>query len=382
VTTTSRVSGRRGGLLVGGGVAVVLIVVLVVLAGDEGDPVTAPPLSPRSVGPDGTRALVTVLGQLGADVQVVTGEPDARTTVALVLRDRLDSATRRGVQRYVQAGGALVVADPTSSLSPDADGQPGSPLARAQCDIEGLDDVASVRVEGSPPVELGSLPAARLYEVGTGDGSCVGDGDRAFVVRHRVGAGTITSVGGPQPFTNALLDDDDNAVLAARLLLPRPGARVALLDPNTIGRGDATLLDLVPSRVRQALIQVGIAFVLYALWRSRRLGRPVVETQPVAIAGSQLVRAVGELRQRAHAHDKAAATVRADLRRQLSQRYGLPSSAPAPVLAQVVADRTGLARDRVLAALDDRAVAGEPGLVALTRELDAIRQEVLDGHRR
>src|SRR5581483_9069429 len=98
-------------------------------------------------------------------------------------------------------------------------------------------------------------------------------------------------------------------------------------------------------------VQAGIAFVLYALWRARRLGRPVIEPQSVQIAGSQLVRAVGALEQRTRAAQRAATVVRADALRSIRHRYGLAPDAPAEVVADVVAAGTGLDHDRVAAAL-------------------------------
>ena len=170
-------------------------------------------------------------------------------------------------------------------------------------------------------------------------------------------------------------------MLAVRLLAPVPGESVAIIDPNPPGSGRTTLGDLIADRVFQAVVQLGIAFVLYALWRSRRLGRPVTEPQPVALAGSQFVRAVGGLQQRSHGADRAAATLRADTRRVVSERYGIPPATDAISVAQLVAARTGLDRDAVAWALGDAPILDEGSLVELGRQLDIIRQEALDGRR-
>jgi hypothetical protein len=164
-----------------------------------------------------------------------------------------------------------------------------------------------------------------------------------------------------------------------RLLQPNAPQPIAILAPSAPGSGRTTLLDLVPDRVFQAFIQAGIAFLLYALWRARRLGRPVVEPQLVAIPGSQLVRAVGSLEQRTHATDRAAAALRHDVERLVRERYGLASDASRATVAQVVAERTALDRQRVEAALGDAPVVDENALMALTYELDAIRKEILHG---
>ena len=89
--------------------------------------------------------------------------------------------------------------------------------------------------------------------------------------------------------------------------------------------------------VRLALWQLVVAFVLLALWRARRLGRPVAEPQPVQLPGAELVVAVGNLLQRAKGRGQAAGLLTDDLRRSLAERLGLPPSAPADQVADAVA---------------------------------------------
>jgi hypothetical protein len=124
--------------------------------------------------------------------------------------------------------------------------------------------------------------------------------------------------------------------------------------------------------------QLGIAFLAYALWRSRRLGAPVDEAQPVAVAGSELVSAVGALLDRAGSPEHAAEVLRADLRRFLGDRLGVPAGAPPDVLATVAHDRVGADRDRVAWALGPTPVTDDTQLVALAQTIDRIREEVLD----
>jgi hypothetical protein len=220
------------------------------------------------------------------------------------------------------------------------------------------------------------------FRVPPGSTSCFGDGEQASVVSTPRGRGRVVAVANVEMLTNARLDQADNSVLAARLLLPAEPAPIAVLDPNPPGSGHTTLGDLITDRVFQAILQLGVAFLVYALWRSRRVGRPVIEPQAVAIAGSQFVRAVGGLQQRSRATDRAAGTLRVDTRRLLSERYGIPFTTDAETLAQLVATRTGLDRRQVATALGETPVLDEAALVTLGRQLDDIRQEVLDGHTR
>jgi hypothetical protein len=151
------------------------------------------------------------------------------------------------------------------------------------------------------------------------------------------------------------------------------------VEPPPPGSGDEGLADLVPGRVRGALAQLVVAFVLYALWRGRRLGRPVPEPQPVQLEGSELVVAVGHLLQRSGDPDRAATVLRRDLHRRLTDRIGLPRGAPAEDVARAAAAVTPVAEGRLLAALAGPRVATEAALVEAARDIEAIRREAFHG---
>ncbi len=350
-----------------GGALVVVLLAIALLAGDSGSG-NGPALSPTSTAGAGTRGLVVLLSELGADVRVGQSVPDASARVALLLHDGLDERSRQALGGWVEGGGTLVVTDPDSPLS----ATPSSSLIggsfRGECDLPALADVRSL-----------SLAVAPLLRVRSESQSCFGDGRAAFVVSTARGGGTVVSIGSPQVFVNDRLDEADNSVLAIRLLLPAAATPVAVLDPNPPGSGTTTLADLVADRVFQAIVQLGVAFVLYALWRSRRMGRPVTEAQPVAIEGSQFVRAVGGLQQRNRATDRAAIALRTDARRAIGDRFGLPVNADAAVLARLVAARSSLPEATVVWALSSAPVVDDDSLVQLSNVLDTIRQEVIDG---
>jgi hypothetical protein len=116
---------------------------------------------------------------------------------------------------------------------------------------------------------------------------------------------------------------------------------------------------------------------LWVLWRARRLGRPVTEDQPVAVAGSELVAAVGRLLDARRRPDEAAETVRADVRRAAAGRLGLLADADVRTVAAAVAARTGRDEAAVAAALGEHPVTTDDDLVAVTAELDRIRSDVL-----
>ena len=268
----------------------------------------------------------------------------------MILRDRFEEAELEGVRRWVEAGGVLVLADPSSALH-DAGGAGPCPAA--------LDGVGTIGAED-----------------GGGHLSRGDDCFDGFVTASPMGAGTIVSIGDPAVFTNRFLDDDDNAVLAAALLAPTGAERVAFIQ-GPAGSGDEALLDLLGPRVAQALGQLAVAFGIYVLWRGRRLGRPVAEPQPVAVAGSELVTAVGRLLGGRRQPVEAAARVRLDVRRALERRLGLPADAPIERVVDAVAARTGLDAAGVVGALATRPVLTDADLVDVVADLDRIRDLAL-----
>jgi Domain of unknown function (DUF4350) len=353
-------------------VAVVAGVALVVAIGgrraDEGNP-----LDPASPGALGTKGLVEVLRELGGRVVVSSGQPGAGTEVALLLSDDLTPERRQGLLGWVRQGGTLVVADP------------GSPVTKAE--PVGTTRIGLLDAELEPrcaePALAGvgrvSAPGGVVFKVpeGTGARGCFARNRGAWLLIQPLGAGTVVRLGGTSVLVNQELGKADNGVLLANLLVPAQATTVQVLQPPLPGGGNAGLGDLIAPRVRLALWQLVVAFVLLALWRGRRLGRPVAEPQPVQLPGAELVVAVGNLLQRAKARAQAAGLLADDLRRSLAERLGLPPSAPADQVADAAAARTGIPRQRVLRTLTPGTPRDEAELVALSQAVDTIRREVI-----
>jgi len=352
------------------------------------DPVHGPPLDPASTAPDGAKAVVETLASLGADVSVRPGAPDASRSTALLLDDTLSDDDRTATSEWVETGGTLVVADPYSELNPAEVGRlrapgPLTPGLERGCSVGALRDVR--RVDTGVVTLLKAPPGSTACFVGGGSrqpsegGGGSTPGTDAWLVIVTRGRGTIVAVGGPGAFTNARLGREDNAVLAAALLAPRRGERVVVIGPRPPGTGTRTLTDLIAPRVRLALAQLALAFVVVVAWRARRLGRPVVESQPVELAGSELVVAVGHLMQRARGSARAAEILRYDLRRTLAVRLGLPADAAAPQVADAAAAWSGIKAERVRDVLEGGAPSDEAALVRLAQSVVSVREEVIGG---
>jgi hypothetical protein len=338
----------RSGL---GWLALVLGVLVVGMLVVAPAPQSNRPLDPTAAGAAGAKGVVLLLEELGGDVTVRTRPPSSADT-ALLLVDQMDDEARDELLDWVRGGGVLVVADQFSPLSELA-AEGACPDAIADVEVLQFSPAASGEVDRDPDCFAGTVRSSA------------------------VGAGHVVAVHGAAPFINDLLDEEDNAVLAASLLVPTGREEVAFLHGG-FGTGDRQLVDMLGPRVAQALVQAAIAFVVYVLWRGRRLGRAVTEHQPVLVAGSELVAAVGRLLGARRQPGDAAATVRAELVRDLQRRTGVAPDGVADPLVAAVSARTGLEPAWVMAVLVTRPVTSDGDLVVLLGDLDHIRALALE----
>ena len=345
------------------------LVVVVLIVGGSGD--SGPAYDPRSVAPDGARGVVETLERLGAMVDLDRSVPNPSATTALMLRDRLTVEDEDAVRTWVQAGGVLVVADVNSRLAAQAVGFTNAPVGgrptilRGRCTIEVLAETTELTLNG------------RLLNT-AGRTSCFGDANSAFVVAESVVQGTIVTIGSPDLFINAELDDDDAAVVAVNLLAPTGGdAHVSFLGPSVVDFGDEAITDLVPPRVWNAVFQMLAAFLLYSLYRSRRLGGVVPEPVPVHIEGSELVLKAGLLSERAKDPGSAAQVLQTDLVHRIRVALSVPATATDADVATRVADRTGHTPAEVEHGLYGL-VATDPELVQTAQLLHTLDAQLFD----
>jgi hypothetical protein len=354
--------------------AAIALAVLVAAAIAGNPTAKGPPLGPSATSPDGAKGLRLLLEDQRTSVDVGTAPAlDPGAGVALVLQDQLNAGGRATLLSWVDQGGILVIADPRSELAGAARQRAPGPLGFEAvtsplvpgCNEPALAGVGTIDATGSPLLRA------------TGDTTaCFPQGGGAYLLISRHGRGAVVTLGGPAPWTNANLGKLDNSVLATALLAPRPGGRLAWFDGTRAGGGRRSLVDLIPGRVEAALAQLVIALAVLALWRGRRLGRPVIEGQPVELPGSELVVAVGNLLHQGHRLDQATSILRYDLSHRLADRLGVPAAAGPEVLADAAAAKTGMDRGAVLATLAGPPPADEAALVVLAQSADAIRQEV------
>ena len=140
-----------------------------------------------------------------------------------------------------------------------------------------------------------------------------------------------------------------------------------------------TLAQLIPHWIWWMLLQLVIAAMALAYWRSRRLGRLVGENLPVKVRAAETVEGHANLYRRAAAHGRAAGLLRSAAARRIAPLLGLPAG-PAgrdpATLVHPVAERLDWPPGQVHAILAGEAPTTEAELVRLTDQLDRLEQEV------
>ncbi|RBM11190.1 DUF4350 domain-containing protein [Prauserella sp. PE36] len=314
-------------------------------------------LDPESATEDGSRAVARLLGAQGVTVEARHSSRglDARGATLFVTRpDLVDPGTLRTLTR--EAASVVLLAPSQATL----------------------DAVAPGIAEVGPLAEEVRRPGCALPAAVAAGGVTLGGTDYAAVLTCYDGAlatdGAVTVLGGPAPLTNARLDEEGNAALALRVLggherlvwyLPSPG------DPAL--RGEEALTDLLPDAWVFGAAQVGVAAVLLALWRARRLGPVVSEPLPVVVRAAETVEGRARLYRRGGAADHAAEALRRASIERLLSALGLPCDAEPAAVVAAIAARTG--RDTA-ALLYGPPPADDAALVRLADELDALENEV------
>lgn len=354
----------------------------------------AEPFDPRSGADSGTRGLVLLLEDRGASVDIVRSVPAAGSGErVLVLQDRLNDQQRADLLDYVESGGVVVMADEDSTIT---SGDAATSIRKGPA-IDGGVPFYSTDIDEQLNVSLGECSVASLTHLrgvfveegvrftGTATQECFSNGSAAFLVTQRRGSGVIVQLGDNVLFTNGRIRYADNGPLATALLAPTEGSKVSILlgaeaakTTADIGTGEQGLTDLVRPGVWMALVQLAIAFVVFAIARAIRPGRPVREPAQVPIAGSELVVATGNLMQRAHHANRAGWLLRGNLYRALCRRFHVPPTVSVEQLDAAVAQRTALPPGHVATVLG-REVQDNQGLLQLSNSLQEIRDVALVG---
>lgn len=359
------------------------------------------PYALDSVDDQGYRGLVLLLENYGAtvteaDIDDLNSGSLADTDVVLVTSgSTMSSDAARRLWSHASAGHRVVAGDGLRSVGDFGGLEPAdvdifdAPFG-TQCTMADLADIADI-------ADIQTDFGATYFDVTTVDESCLGDARLAAVARVAVGEGDVIGISTPAYFTNTNMgapppgepppgESDafipDNAALAQRLLASEGVESVAIIrsPSEAVGAvgGEKGIGDFMSLGVKLALAQLVVAFGIFAWFRGRRHGRPVVESQPVGVASSELVDAVGNLLERQSDPTRAGNRIRHRVVRELQARLSLPPDTTVDVLARLLATRTGGDAHHIHALLAEGPLADDRALITLTRQLDEIRQEALD----
>jgi len=353
--------------------ALTLIVVssLVLIRGDrhEGR------LDPRSTSGQGGKALARLLEQRGVDVTLVrSADAAARAavpgTTLLVPFPNLTTDPSLRALAAATPSRTILVAPENRALAGLAPGV----HTRADADTRTLDPACALpAATRAGDADTGGI----RYDTDLLPGAigCYPEAGRPTLVVTPSVAGRDTVVlGSAAPLVNDRLDEHGNAALALNLLGAHPHVLWYLPGEDDVPAGEDSLWDLLPAGWRWGLAQLGVAALLTAAWRARRLGPVVAEPLPVVVRATETVEGRARLYRRGRARDTAAELLRGACREQLARTLGGPNGEAALVAA--VADRTGRPAVAVHALLYGAIPESDDALVALADDLDTLMRQV------
>ncbi|BFV59013.1 DUF4350 domain-containing protein [Kitasatospora sp. CMC57] len=350
-----------------------------------------PPLDPRDTDPHGTRAALHLLEERGLTTRTIATEAELTAALAepgttVVVPFTAPMPSRQLVQLGRQHRGSdsrLVLIGPDrnalAAITPDitlVTAPDGEPLYRDPLATD--PGCALPEATRADRAELGGL----LYDPGPTDVGCYAVSGHPTLVRHTdPGSREIVVLGSARALTNDRLDEQGNASLALGLLGSRRQLVWYLPDYSNLpaGQEPKSLTDFIPAGWNWAAVQLGIAALLTALWRARRLGPVVTEDLPVVVRAAETTEGRARLYHRAKARGRAADALRRAARHRIATALGMPLSTGEPeptALCAAVADRVRQPATDLHALLYGAAPTDDAALLRLTDQLDALERQV------
>ena len=338
-------------------------------------------LDPASTGPAGTHALADILAARGqqvireiapaAAVQAVRGGATLVVTSPQFLSSSQLAAMSRltGNIVLVEPDQATLSAfTPAVAITSISIAGPTAPLcALAAARLAGTATMGGIGMTLSQP-----LPGAQL---------CYRYGQLSSLLQFTAGREVITVLGSGEFLTNQDLAKLGNASLALNLvsstrrvvwLVPGQAIQSGASPPS----GPRSLTSLIPLGAWLVALQLGVALLLAALWRARRLGPVVAERLPVVVRAAETVEGHGRLYQARRARDRAALALRTALIDRLSPLAGVPRDASADTVTTALAALSRTQAERVSEVLYGPAPDTDAALVTLAGELDDLERKV------
>lgn len=336
--------------------------------------VAAVPDQDQDRGPDGTLAFRRFLEEMGIDLQESPEPPKPGKGTFVLLDDFRDEDSAKELLDWVSSGGRLILANPSSAIA--AELKIGEP---ATISVIGTIRELSPGCPGVREAQVATLSISTtdsyLREVPEGFVRCFPVEEGSFLAAAGHGKGEVIVLGGGSPFTNRLLQRDDNALFAYRLF---DGFDRVVLGPpvDTAGLLPSDPWDVLPKPAKAVLIEIGLALVLFAAARGRRFGAPVSSDPISPIPSSRLVAAVGELYRSAGTAGYAGRILRNATARRIARRVGVPVGANYSDAVEA-AEHALVERGVRTTAFSGPEPRGDEELIALAQELTKLEEIVM-----
>ena len=332
-----------------------------------------PPGSSFSKDPDGSAAAYLTLQALGYDIRrsfdplpSLSLSPAATVLVLADPRDPASEQDRRMLQRFVAAGGRLLVTGCQAAAFLGSANQIGEAIRKER--TFGV-ELPSPLAAGVPRIAMTSFCASA--QPGSPFLSLYGDGQASVVKAARIGTGTAIWWAANSPIANDAIDAEGHLELLLNAVGPR--TRTVIWDEFHHGQRRSLWSYSRHTPLPWLLAQLGLVAVVAAAMFVRR--RLPVRSEYVESRTSPLefVETMAGLYDRAGSARDAAIVARSRLRRLLLEATGLASNVDDDRLAAAAAVRFQLDRGELARALDPGGDAAAEALaLALVRRLQEL----------
>jgi len=365
------------------------LVAIIILAIVRDNPTSSATMSTRNPYPDGAMATAEILGRQGVRVREIAHlsramirDPET-TTLAITFPSMLSGYQIDSILDY--PGDVVFIGvsrDLLQSLTAGLEEYSGWDEELRDADCPDADAIAAERITAIDPraISLSSEYATVCFANDDGYGTYV-----ALSRDNR----RIRLITDPVIAMNENLAKEGNAALVFRTL----GANANLVW-YTAAFDDTTTLTysgspkepapdhvtvqpgFLPAGSGDALFALGLAGLVAALWRGRRMGPLLGEPLPIVVHASESARGRGRLYRRARAYGRASAALRAATAERMGRRLGVPRTAEASALVAAVSRTSHLNAARIEWLLYGPPPASERAMMDLANELDSLEREV------
>ena len=332
---------------------------------------TGQSLGPENPAPEGTKALVQVLGREGVDVAITSSlraTEDAITSAGgttLLVHDPEAILTEEQWEQAAGLADTIVLVEPgftaLTVLAPDVyqSGAVDDEELEAGCRIDAAEAAGTIMGGGlGYRTDDDSLDAC--FESGNDTYS--------LIQLDRDGA-TVIVLGASDALTNGRIVEKGNAALALTLLGSQP--QLVWYTPGLDDYDDApvTVAEFSPAWVFPVSLTLVLVFIAVAVWRGRRFGPLIVENLPVTVRSSETMYGRARLYQHSSARLHAIDSLRIGTIDRLSKLVGLPRLATVDEVVTTVAAISGRREPDVRMLLVDAVPQNDRDLLELSDQL-------------